>query len=231
MSIKTAMILAAGEGRRMRPLTLSTPKPLLKVGDKSLIEHHIHKLVAAGVTRIVINLAYLGEKIEQALGGGERYGVELVYSYEPAPLETAGAINHALPLLGEAPFLLVNGDVFTYLDFSALCRRSLPCGIEGHLILVNNPEHNPSGDFELLANGLLALKGAEGKAGTYSGVSVLRPQLVGAYPKRREAFPLKEVFVHAIERAALGGDMYTGLWTDVGTPERLAEVNFMFDKK
>lgn len=230
MQIRTAMILAAGEGRRMRPLTLTTPKPLLVAGDKPLIEHHICKLVAAGITRIVINLAYLGSKIEQALGCGERFGAQLLYSYEPNPLETAGAINHALDLLGSEPFLLVNGDIYTDLDFNLLCATPLPANMLGRLVLVANPSHNPSGDFEVLADGLLAAKGAGGEAATFSGVSILAPELIRTYPQCRETFPLKEVFDYGIKRGVLQGQIYSGWWTDVGTPERLAQINAQLNK-
>lgn len=225
MQIDTAMILAAGEGRRMRPLTLTTPKPLLEVAGIPLIVHHINKLAALGVHRIIINLAYLGEKIEAALGDGTRYGVTLLYSYEPSPLETAGALAHALPLLGKSPFILVNGDIYTDFDFGLLNNLSLDEQCAGCLVLVPNPEHNPSGDFAIDEQGRVAEKGACPLAGTFSGISVLRPELVATYPKLRACFPLKEVFDFAIQSKALSAFVYDGFWTDVGTPQRLQQVN------
>lgn len=236
MQIKTAMILAAGEGQRMRPLTLTTPKPLLQVGGTPLIEHHIAKLAAAGVDKIVVNLAYLGEKIERALGDGSRFDVSLIYSYEPRPLETAGALYKALPLLGQDPFLLVNGDIFTDLDFSTL-NASLISGVNkgedalGMLILVPNPAHNPEGDFVLQSNGTLGPKGVQGYSGTFSGISMLSPALISKYPHCRERFALKEVFVDAIAKGTLRGQVYEGVWTDVGTPERLEEVNRRYGER
>lgn len=217
-----AMILAAGEGRRMRPLTLATPKPLLQVRGTSLIEHHIHRLAAAGIRELVVNVAYLGEKIREALGDGARLGVSIQYSVEPEPLETAGALHHALPVLGDEPFLLVNGDVWTDYPFARLAEK--PLIGDGHLVLVPNPPHKTGSDFSLSADG--ALRMAEGGDGhTFSGISLLSPRLIRHYPRARRQFPLREVFDWAIQRSALTGELFTGTWCDVGTPERLAELN------
>lgn len=243
-SISIAMILAAGFGARMRPLTLHTPKPLLKVAGKSLIVYHIERLAALGIGTIVINVAYLGEQIEQALGSGEQWGVQLHYSYEPEPLETAGAIAQALPLLGESPFLLVNADVWMPFEVNAMAAELAELSqsfvrhptLLGHLWLVPNPPFKPRGDFMLNEQQrLLPMTNRDGtcvdtQVGvntgyTFSGVSVLHPQLVAAYPQRRSIFPLREVFDWAMQSLRLSASDYTGDWEDVGTPERLAELD------
>lgn len=206
----------------MRPLTLETPKPLLAVHGMSLIEHHIRRLAAAGVRDLVINIAYLGERIRAALGDGAALGVSIEYSVEPEPLETAGALRHALPLLGEEPFLLVNGDVWTDYPFADLGAMTLRG--QGHLVLVPNPEHKPTGDFSLDPMG--NLRELDGTAGfTFSGISLLSPHLISAYPQARSQFPLREVFSWAIGKGQLSGEVFNGTWCDVGTPERLAELN------
>ena len=215
-----AMILAAGRGKRMRPLTDHTPKPLLAVGGKPLIEHHIEKLAAAGCERIVINLAYLGKQIRTHLGSGERFGVELLFSDEgESGLETAGGIRKALPLLGDAPFWLVNGDVWTDFDFCQLpCE--LAAGDLGHLMMVANPEHNPHGDF-VLDQGRLKHEG-EHKL-TYSGVALLAPALVAELPIG--VAPLAPLLKHAMAKGRIAGSQLNARWCDVGTPERLMQLN------
>jgi len=217
-----AMILAAGEGRRMRPLTLETPKPLLPVKGTSLIGHHIQRLKNAGVQEVVINIAYLGEKIRAALGSGEDYGVRIQYSVEPEPLETAGALLHALPLLGDAPFILVNGDVWTDYPFTHLLQK--PLNHLGHLVLVPNPAHKLLGDFSLGENERLQELDGE-TSFTFSGISLLSPQLIATYPQQRAKFPLREIFGWAIQNQQLTAELFAGTWCDVGTPERLMELN------
>jgi MurNAc alpha-1-phosphate uridylyltransferase len=218
-----AMILAAGLGKRMRPLTDSLPKPLLPVGGKPLIQYHVENLQRAGVTELIINLAYRGEQIREFLGGGESFGVSIQYSQEPEPLETGGAILQALPLLGDQPFLLVNGDVWTDVEFSQLSSLTLPDECLGHLLMVQNPEHNPLGDFTL-DQGLLTPRGEE-QGFTFSGISLIDPALVGRYPQRRENFPLRECFTWAMERRQLSGQVLEAEWWDIGTPERLAQLD------
>lgn len=211
------MILAAGRGERMRPLTDTCPKPLLQVGNKRLIEYHIEALAAAGVESIIINLAYLGEQIQHYLGDGSRYGVKILYSPEAEALETGGGIFKALPLLGDDPFILVNGDVWADYDFS-----TLPKQISGmaHLIMVANPEHNPSGDFSLSDN-LLSATG-DNKL-TYSGIGVYHPHLfAGCEPGR---FPLAPLLKKAMDEKQISGEYYRGKWVDVGTPQRLQELD------
>lgn len=226
-SITTAMILAAGKGERMRPLTEHHPKPLLKVGGKALIEWQIHKLVAAGISRIVINQGWLGEQLPEALGQGEAYGVELFYSDEqsfPEPLETAGGIIHALPLLGDAPFVVVNGDVWTDYDYAQLQQPNLVASLtkqmDAHLVLINNPPHNPAGDF-VLNNGLLQTGGLASL--TFSGIGVYHPRLFAQCQPGRQA--LAPILRTAMQKNRIAGSHYAGEWFDIGTPERLAALN------
>jgi MurNAc alpha-1-phosphate uridylyltransferase len=217
------MILAAGLGKRMRPLTDNTPKPLLVVAGKPLIVYHIEALVAAGVTDIVINHAYLGEQIVQALGNGENFAANIVYSAETEPLETGGGIVKALPLLGDEPFILCNGDVWTDYPFKQLLSPTLLSHTtdRAHLVMIENPEHNPQGDFLLADDGVITLEG-KGSSLTYSGISVLHPNLFADSPEG--AFPLLPPLQKAIAEGAVTGERYAGRWTDVGTPERLYQL-------
>ncbi len=214
------MVLAAGFGKRMRPLTDNTPKPLLSVAGKPLIDHALDRLAAVGVRRVVINLGYLGEKIRQHVGNGERWGLEVSYSVEGEPVETAGGILKALPLLGDSPFLVVNGDVWCDFDLSVWLERPLPAGCPGRLLMVPNPPHNPEGDFGI-DEGLLS--GTATPRYTFAGISWLRPETLTAYPRRRTCFGLGEVFVHNEDR--LQAELYEGDWCDVGTPERLQRLD------
>jgi len=215
-----AMVLAAGRGERMRPLTDSHPKPLLQVGGKRLIEYHLDRLSAAGFREVVINTGWLGDRIEEALGSGGRYGLAITYSHErPEALETGGGIFKALPLLGSAPFLLVNGDVWTDIDFGAL-RRDPPAESLAHLVLVRNPPQHPRGDF-VLENGWVSE--GEGLKQTYSGVGIYRPQMFdGCQPGK---FPLLPLLRRAIAGRALSGELHEGRWYDIGTTERLAALD------
>ncbi len=220
--VRKAMLLAAGEGRRMLPLTQDTPKPLLPVVTDTLIGHQLQRIRAAGLSQVVINVAYLGQQIIDRLGSGGDYNVVIEYSQEPEPLETAGGINRALPLLGHAPFVLVNGDVWCDYELAKLVDFPLYEQSLGHLILVPNPNHNPSGDFALQAGQIIA--GVSEQTYTYSGLALLRPELILHYPQRRERFGLKEVFDWAIAQGRLTGEVHTGHWLDVGTPERLDQL-------
>ncbi|MEJ0100896.1 MAG: nucleotidyltransferase family protein [Pseudomonadota bacterium] len=212
------MLLAAGRGERMRPLTDSCPKPLLPIAGKPLIAWHLQRLAAAGFHEIVINLSWLGEQIATALGDGSAHGVHIVYSREPWPaLETGGGIFNALPLLGPDPFLLVNGDVFTDIDFGAL--RLTPNDL-GQLVLVPNPPHNLKGDF-WLHDGRVVEEGGERL--TYSGIAVLRPELLAG--AQGERFPLLPWLVRAREAGFLGAQKHAGRWVDIGTPERLVQLD------
>ena len=213
-TLKTAMILAAGKGTRLRPLTLKTPKPLIPAGGKPLIEWHIERLVDAGFETIVINHSWLGEQLEQAIGNGERWDVEIRWSRESELLNTGGGIFNAMPLLGDQPFLLVNGDVFTDMNFSSL---ALPdAGSLAHLVLVSNPDHNPEGDFAL-EQGFVD-EGGEIKY-TFAGISVLHPKLFDNCEPG--IFPLAPLLKEKMAESRVTGELHQGYWLDVGTPERL----------
>lgn len=216
------MILAAGRGERMRPLTDTRPKPLVEVRGRSLLEHAILRLRAAGITDLVVNLGYLGAQIPARLGDGTPLGVRIAYSDEgDPPLETGGGVLRALPLLGDAPFLLVNADVYSEYDFSALVSRARewPDTDLAHLVLVPNPEHRPQGDFAQHA-GRLRNQGAPRL--TFSGLSVLHPALFDGCRDGR--FPLAPLLRDAADAGRAGAECFDGLWSDVGTPERLAEL-------
>ncbi len=213
-----AMILAAGKGERLRPLTLHTPKPLVRAAGVPLIEYHLRALAAAGFGELVINHAWLGQQIEDHLGDGSRFGVSIRYSPEGEPLETGGGIFKALPLLGDEPFLVVNGDIFTDYAFAQLRK---PLAGLAHLVLVDNPAHHPQGDF-LLAGGQVSDGQGAGERLTYSGLAVLSPQLfVGCEPG---AFKLAPLLRQAMARGLVSGERHAGRWIDVGTHERLADV-------
>lgn len=212
------MILAAGRGERMRPLTDHTPKPLLKVGGKPLIVWHLQRLVQAGFKEIVINHAHLGQQIEAALGSGSEWGVHIRYSPEVTALETAGGIANALPLLGDEPFLVVNGDVFTDVDFSSL--KLQPSNL-AHLVMVDNPPQHPQGDFAI-ESGKLAEDGA--RRYTFSGVGIYHPQLF-AEVKKGEPAKLAPLLRKAMAVGLVSAEHYSGTWHDIGTPERLAELD------
>jgi MurNAc alpha-1-phosphate uridylyltransferase len=213
-----AMLLAAGRGERLRPLTDRQPKPLLLVRGKPLIVWHLEALARAGIAEVVINLSWLGEQLRARLGSGSDWGLHIEYSDEgPEPLETGGGIFRALPLLGPAPFLLVNGDVFTGYDL----RRLVPePGAQAHLVVVPNPPHHPAGDFGL-EQGLLSLSGSP--TYTYAGIGLFTPKLFEGC--RDGKFPLLPLLHRAISAGQLRGELYTGPWVDVGSPERLAALN------
>lgn len=220
-----AMILAAGRGERMRPLTDHTPKPLLKVGGKPLIVWHIERLAHAGFTELVINHAHLGQQIEQALGDGRQWGVRICYSPEAHALETAGGIANALPLLGEAPFLVVNGDVYTDIDYGQL---HLPTGMLAHLVLVDNPPQHPVGDF-YLHQGLVQAEGVPML--TFSGVGVYHPALFNPVQPGAAA-KLAPLLRTAMQQVQVSGVKHNGLWHDIGTPQRLQQLdNWLLQQK
>ena len=214
-----AMILAAGMGNRMRPLTLHTPKPLLEVGGKPLIVWHIEKLQKIGVQEIVINTAWLGEKLVDALGDGSQFGVKILWSHEGEGLETAGGIINALPLLGNEPFILVNGDVWTTMDFAPLLNVQLQDDL-AHLVLVENPIQHPQGDFILAANKAYTFEQARsGENLTYSGVAVMHPQMFDGLESGKR--PLAPLLKQAMQQEKISAQKLQGVWVDVGTPERL----------
>jgi len=228
-----ALIFAAGRGQRMRPLTDTTPKPLLPVGGKPLIVWHLEKLAALGIVEIVINTSWLAGQFPVQLGDGQHWGVRLRYLHEgDVPLETGGGMLNALPFLGDAPFVVVNGDIWADFDFARLPRE--PTGL-AHLVMVDNPEHHPEGDFHLQADGQLASAG-DGKL-TFSGIGVYRRGLLDEWrevvgdragaqitPPR---FPIAPMLRAAMRRGQISAEHHQGAWTDVGTPERLAQLAAM----
>jgi MurNAc alpha-1-phosphate uridylyltransferase len=221
-----AMILAAGRGERMRPLTDATPKPLLAVGGKSLIAWHLERLAADGFGEVIVNHAHLGERIEAALGDGGTFDLSIRYSPEPpGALETAGGIAHALPLLGDEPFLAVNGDVWCDWDFKrahALAERS---GLLAHLVLVDNPPQHAGGDFCLDGETVRHAADRVGPTYTYAGIGIFAPRFFADVPNGA-AMKLRPLLDAAIARRRLTGERHAGHWVDVGTPERLTELDF-----
>ena len=223
-NMKTAMILAAGRGERMRPLTDHTPKPLLQVGGKPLIVWHIERLAAAGYTRIVINHAHLGAQIETALGNGASWGLSIVYSREVSALETAGGIATALPLIDAEVFPVVNGDVFVEYDFAQLSRpmQILSVGeAQMHLVLVDNPPQHPNGDFVLRGDRVVE---GEGDKLTFSGIGVYHRDVFAETPPNIKA-PLVPLLRAAIAAGQASGEHFRGRWVDVGTPDRLRQLD------
>lgn len=216
------MILAAGYGQRMRPLTERVPKPLLRVGEHALIEHQLYALAASGFGRAVINVHYLADQMVSRLGDGSRYGIEVVFSREEQLLGTAGGIRHALPLLGEAPFVVVNADIFTDYDY-----RRLPGELGdklGHLVMVDNPPWHVGGDFGIDEQGLLT---AGPERLTFGCISAYSPAFfAGAHDGPQ---PMRELYDPAVARGQLTGEHFGGIWHNVGTPEQLAELNSMVE--
>ena len=214
------MILAAGHGTRMKPLTDHTPKPLLKVGGKPLIVWHIEKLKRAGFKDIIINIAWLGDQIPKALGDGSQFGVHLHYSDEQADgaLETAGGIIKALPFFDNKPFLVVNGDVWCDYEYNNII--TLKDNQLAHLVLVNNPEHNPGGDFSL-SNQTVKTEGE--KKLTFSGIGYYHPDLFTEFPQGKR--PLAPLLRKAMDNNKVSGESFTGDWRDIGTPERLKQLD------
>lgn len=215
-----AMILAAGRGERMRPLTDTLPKSLLPLRGKPLIVHQLEKLAAAGLREVVINTGWLGEKIPAALGDGSAWDLRISYSHEGWPaLDTGGGLKRALPLLGEAAFLVINADVYTDYPYADLLRQELAETDLAHLVLTTNPLHHPEGDFALTGKRVRA----EGQPRyTYTGISLLRPELFQTEPGA--VFPLTPLLCEAMRSDRVAGEIYTGLWRDIGTPQRLAEL-------
>lgn len=232
MSITQAMILAAGKGTRLRPLTETIPKPLVEVAGQPLIVWHIKALKAAGITDITINASWLADTLTAALGNGEKFGVNLKWSVEVEPLETAGGIFQALQsgALKDAPFILVNSDVWTTYDFAQLVDYELSPDQKAHLLLIDNPTHNHGGDFAL-NNGLVSEQPiAGGDKFTFSGISVMSPRLVEGLV-HGQAAPLAPLLRQAMMKFQVSGDIIKDNWIDVGTPERLVEVNEFVQSK
>lgn len=220
-----AFILAAGRGERMRPLTDHVPKPLLSVGGKPLIVRHLEKLAAAGFTDVVINHAHLGDKLVEALGDGARFGVRIQWSPEPpGALETAGGIAQALPLLGEEPFLVVNGDIYSDWHYALAPQRAAVLGDDlAYLVLVPNPPHHAAGDFLLDGGRVRDVAAAQGKL-TYAGIGIYRPALFAGLTPGQPA-KLAPLLREAMHNDKVGGECHPRRWEDVGTPERLAALD------
>ena len=211
------MILAAGRGERLRPLTDALPKPLMDVGGRSLIEHHLERLQRGGVETVVVNLGWLGEQIVERIGSGAAYGLSVIYSPEyDNVLETGGGIRRALPMLGSEPFWVVNGDIYT--DY-ALPDLTLDPASLGHLVLVPTPAYREGGDFDLAGG---QVRNGPTRAHTFSGVAMYRPEMFADRPVER--FPLAPLLRAAADRGLLGGELFAGRWADAGTPERLDEL-------
>ena len=209
-----AMIMAAGRGQRLRPITDTLPKPLVMVNEKPLIVHHLEALRSIGITDIVINLGYLGDKIRSTLGRGEAFGVNITYSIETTLLEVGGGVAHALPLLGEEPFLLVNGDIWTDYPFQRLLNYPVKLG---HIVLVPNPDHNLKGDYGLIDHNVINREDSS-TTYTYTGIGVFHPIL---FKEVEGVYPLTALLKKAQAEAALTGELYRGRWSDVGTIARL----------
>ena len=217
--IRRAMIFAAGRGERMRPLSDATPKPLLRIGARTLIEHHIEKLAAIGVREIVINTSHLAAQFPHALGDGARWNLSIRYSYEgERPLETGGGIRHALPLLGDAPFIGVSADIVCDYDYARLPHE--PEGL-AHLVMVPNPDFHPRGDFRL--DGARLGEHGTGEQLTFGNIGVYRPELVVDEPGER--FKLLPAYQRAMREGRLSGERYDGFWRNIGTPQQLAEAD------
>lgn len=221
-----AMILAAGRGERMRPLTDHIPKPLLEVAGKPLIIWHLEKLAKANFEEVIINHAHLGGMIEAYVGDGSRWNLKITYSREGSPLETAGGIKKALPLIGDQPFLVVNADIYTDFNFATIKNRNLN-DCKGHLVMVKNPKQHPDGDF-FLQNNQIEREGKERL--TFSGIAVYQPKIfedINIEPVAKLAPILKKL----IDAECISGEAYQGLWFDIGTPERLNEVNLFLKEE
>ncbi|NND82735.1 MAG: nucleotidyltransferase family protein [Gammaproteobacteria bacterium] len=231
----TVMILAAGRGKRMGELTENTAKPLLMVAGRSLIAHHLARLADAGFKNVVINIAYLAEQIIDALGDGSAYGLNIVYSDESSSgaLETAGGIVHALELLESDPFIVINADIWTDYDFTALFRQPLS-GL-GHLVMVPNPAHNPDGDFTIGEGGSLFLHADEHqqsnrlRTATFSGIAIYRKAFFNTLQQGKAA--LAPLLAQAIQADQLSAELYEGQWSDIGTPERLIELSSNLERR
>lgn len=222
MNFKTAMILAAGRGERMGSLTQQTPKPLLKCKGKTLIERHLENLSAAGFTDVVINVSYLSAQIENFVGNGSNWNINVVFSNEDPVLETAGGIKKALPLIKSEIFAVINADIFTEFNYANILNVKLPIHIDAHLFLTDNPDHNPLGDFVLNNSGILELK--KNGAKTFSGIAIYKKNFfdeisVNSYQK------LAPLLNKAIKKNIISGTLLNSKWVDVGTPERLNSLN------
>ena len=218
------MILAAGYGKRLRPLTDKMPKPMVPVNGKPLLQYHLEHLAAADIRELVINTSWLGGQIEEYFGDGSHYGVTIEWSREAEPLETGGGIYQALPLLGSEPFVLLNGDIWSDYSFSRLSGFVLGDDCDAHLVLVPNPEHHVEGDYAIGMSERVESLGGAGLSYTFSGISVIAPAMIKAYRSSSRAFPLRDVLQQSINKGRVTAEVFHGYWCDVGTPGRLHEL-------
>jgi MurNAc alpha-1-phosphate uridylyltransferase len=216
-----AFILAAGLGRRLQPLTNSMPKPMLLVAGKPLLQWHLEGLLRANIRQVVINVSWLAEQIEDYFGDGSSFGLNIQWSREVVPLETGGGILTALPLLGDKPFLVINGDVWTDFSFQEIYTRSVNKKTLAHLLMVENPSHNPNGDFSIHQG----MAGFEKNRFTFSGISLISPALFNSSQAYPSIFPLRDVLRPAITANRVSADIYSGEWFDIGTVERYDALN------
>lgn len=227
-----AFLLAAGKGTRLLPLTETTPKPLIPVAGEPLILRQIKQLKLAGVTEFIINTHWLADRLHDFLGDGSEFGIRIIWSHEEQLLETGGGIQKALPLIGQDPFLLISADIWTDFDYRDFISNPLPRSEVARLALVDNPDHNPKGDFVLSSDLLTDREFAavqmpvseKSKTFTYSGIALIDPEWVETWKFGDEAFPLREPLFEAIEGGRISGYHYSGVWTDVGTLERLQAI-------
>ena len=220
-----AMILSAGLGNRLRPLTDTIPKPMLPVSGKPILQRHIEKLVGVGIKDLVINTHWLAHEIENYFGTGHRLGAQIQWSREDTLLETGGGIANALPLLGEDPFLLINGDIWIDYPINSLMERGIDQGTDAHLVMVENPEHNKKGDFFIQEGTVVSGPDAASDARvTFSGLSMLRPDIFKKEKLGRRVFPLRDILLPLIQLGRVTGELFGGYWCDVGTHERYLEL-------
>jgi MurNAc alpha-1-phosphate uridylyltransferase len=217
-----AMILAAGRGERMGNITQNCPKPLLRVKGRCLIDWHLIKLCDAGFKDVVINVAYLSKEIIEFVGDGSKWGLNISISEEGQALETAGGIKQAIKYLGDEPFAVINADIFSDYNYKNLKNRSLENKRMGHLVLVNNPEHNPKGDFGIMDDGILTMNSE--RSLTFSGIAIYDPKFFSELTERNK-IKLAPILEIAINKKCIQGELFEGLWSDVGTPERLSMIN------
>ena len=225
-----AMILAAGRGKRLDPLTATTPKPLIKVGNKPLIQYHIENLASAGIKEIVINTCWLGEQIESYFGDGSSFGLTIKWSKESELLETGGGVSNALHLLGREPFLLINADIWSNFLFSSLVEKKLPPNIDANLILIPKPAHNKGGDFTLKSGSIVGIPTPQQITYTFSGISILRPEIFTKYVTLTKSFPLLDLLSKHISLESVMGSIYRGIWWDSGTLENLEALDSFLTK-
>ena len=220
-----AMILSAGLGKRMRPLTDTVPKPMLPVSGKPILQRHIEKLVGIGIKDLVINIHWLAHEIENYFGSGHEFGAEIQWSREDALLETGGGVAAALPLLGEDPFLLINSDIWIDHPIYSLVERGIDQEIDAHLVLVENPEHNQKGDYAI-DDGTVISRSDAGSVTTvtFSGLSMLRPEIFKTKRLRHKVFPLRDLLLPLIKQRRVTGEVFKGYWCDMGTQERYREL-------